>query len=603
MEKSGRAKAGIIAAGLAMGLSGCVSSIDETNPFVARLNQTPTQSGEEAEAPRTRGAFSLFGGAPGDAAKDGKAENPFKGLFAANTEAASNETATHPSNPFKGLFAKSADADGTNGADPEHGGSQGNPFKGMFAGAPRAEADDTSGQPHVGNPFKALFAARPDAEATQTEPDDEAPSGNLFAGLFKKRDTAADASAEATTRNGGLPLVGAGRNTPSQQDAQSGIITGLKARRSVLPHGSAYSEVAGAVLAANSRAAESELRAARLRAAAASQNWLPTVGPAISLSSLGDLVANLVVEQVLFDNGRKKAERAFAAADVEVAAVSLAEDTNMRVFTALDLYLTGEEGAEKAKVSQSAFNDMSRFEHIMDERVRGGVSNRSDLGVLRQKMAEIRSDMTLGRETKSAATAELNAMSIRDLSGVSGVPQLDLEGVYATPLPVLKAEAEKDRTIAEAGISRASNLPGLKATGAVGNGGSSAGLQIASQNLLGLGTGATLKAIEATKEGASRKVAQSREDSNRRLRALETNLKGTSRQFKEANNLAHQSKRNLDLFQAQYKAGTRQVMDVVSVYETYARQQQRAVTLKYKVARLELQIARELGLLADGASM
>ena len=94
-------------------------------------------------------------------------------------------------------------------------------------------------------------------------------------------------------------------------------------RHSVLNAG-AFSDVANAVLAANSRAAEADLRAAKLRAEARANNWLPSLGPSVSLTSLGAVVSSMVVEQVLFDNGRKKAERDYAAADVEVAAARAA---------------------------------------------------------------------------------------------------------------------------------------------------------------------------------------------------------------------------------------------------------------------------------------
>ncbi|EDZ41096.1 outer membrane efflux protein [Rhodobacteraceae bacterium HTCC2083] len=152
-------------------------------------------------------------------------------------------------------------------------------------------------------------------------------------------------------------------------------------------------------------------------------------------------------------------------------------------------------------------------------------------------------------------------------------------------------------------MERAGNLPGLKATGSVGSSGNSLGLNVTADKLLNLGTGATLQAIEATKEGAQRLVAQAREDSNRRLRALEAKLRGVERQRGESRNLTNQSKKNLDLFQAQYKAGTRQVMDVVGVYETYARQQQSAAELNYNSARIKLEIANEMGLLASGAEI
>ena len=44
-------------------------------------------------------------------------------------------------------------------------------------------------------------------------------------------------------------------------------------------------------------------------------------------------------------------------------------------------------------------------------------------------------------------------------------------------------------------------------------------------------------------------------------------------------------------------------MDVVGVYETYARQQQSAAELNYNSARIKLEIANEMGLLASGAEI
>ncbi|MFC6638828.1 TolC family protein [Sulfitobacter sp. JBTF-M27] len=382
-------------------------------------------------------------------------------------------------------------------------------------------------------------------------------------------------------------------------NSESVIIQGLMSRRSVLPSDSSFERVATSVLAANSRAAEAELRSARLRSEAASKNWLPKIGPQISLTSLGSLVTNLVVDQVLFDNGRLKGEREFAIADVEVAAVGLAQDTNDRVGTALDLYLTAAEGREKSVLSERSLKDMGHFEYIMSERVRGGVSDRSDLNILRQKLAEIKADRAANAEQASTAIAELNAMSIEPLTALRGVPAFNVSSSAAQPLDVVLAEAEKTRAIAAAKIDRADQLPGLSAGGTVGEN-SDFGLRVRSENLLGLGTGASLRAIEATKEAAGRKVSQANEDANRRLRKLEGQIAAKSRQAAEAAGLTAQAKENLDLFQAQYDAGQRQVIDVVSVYETYQRQQHEEVTLKYDALRLQVELARLLGVLADG---
>lgn len=385
-------------------------------------------------------------------------------------------------------------------------------------------------------------------------------------------------------------------------NAQSAIIQGLIARRSVLSDGGAYSTVASAVLAANSRSAESDLRAAQLRARAASKNWLPQIGPEISLTSLGSVVANLVVEQVLFDNGRKKGEREFAVADVEVAAVALATDTNERVSTGLGLYITGIEARERFALASQNVKDIGHFEWVMEQRVQGGVSDSSDLNILRQRMLETRARQSAAAETAATSFAELNAMAIGDLSTVSGTSALSVHANIAQPLSVTQSEAEKIRAIAAAKVDRAGQLPGLTAGGIIGQGGSG-GLTVESDGLLGLGTGDRLRAIEATKDAAGRRVAQASEDANRELRRFEGQIAATERQAAEAAVLTAQAKKNLDLFQAQYDAGQRQVIDVVSVYETFARQQENEVTLKYDAIRLRVAMAAFLGVLADGSAI
>ncbi|MEL7099889.1 MAG: TolC family protein [Pseudomonadota bacterium] len=380
--------------------------------------------------------------------------------------------------------------------------------------------------------------------------------------------------------------------------AESEVIQGLVARQSVLPRGSAYAEVSGAVLAANSRAAEAELRAARLRAEAASKNWLPTLGPQISLTSLSSVVAQIVVDQVIFDNGRKKGERAFAKADVEVAAVALSQDTNDRVAEALGLYLTAVEGRETAALNTSVLKDMQHFEYIMSERVRGGVSDMSDLNIIRAKLAEIRSRRDAASEAERTALAELNAMAAKPLGEVRGVPDLAVNVNTAQPLTVTKAGAERTRAVAEAAIERGGALPGVSVGGTVGEGGNLA-LNVGGAQL-GLGTPARLRAIEEAKEAANRQVAQATEDAARRLARLDSQLAATRRQASEARGLTGQAKANLDLFQAQYGAGRRQVMDVVGVYETFAARQAAEITLKFEVKRLEIEIARLQGVLAEG---
>ena len=73
--------------------------------------------------------------------------------------------------------------------------------------------------------------------------------------------------------------------TPAQ--GGSAVIDALRSRQTVLPPGGTYARIADAVLNASSGAAEAELRMARLKAEARSKNWLPSIGPTVSLTSPG----------------------------------------------------------------------------------------------------------------------------------------------------------------------------------------------------------------------------------------------------------------------------------------------------------------------------
>ncbi|MFW2541259.1 TolC family protein [Primorskyibacter sp. 2E107] len=379
----------------------------------------------------------------------------------------------------------------------------------------------------------------------------------------------------------------------------SAIISALQARPSVLLSGTPYSRVADAVIASDARVAEAELRVAQMRAQAAKYNWMPRIGPRVSLTSLGDFVADLVINQVLFDNGRKVAERDLAKANVELAAVTLVEDGNKRVFDALALYVRAEENRELSAHLDRALKDMAHFEWVMQERVNGGVSDMSDLNVLQQKLAAMRARSSEAREATGTAMAELNAMSGRSLSDLRGVGGLKA-ATPAEALGVIRARAERERTLAEARISRASHLPGLAAN-ADSNG--NYGVEVTTDQLFSLGTMAEFKAIEAVRETADRKVAEAREVAERRIEAQSRQSQAFRRQAEEAATLTARAKSNLDLFRAQYEGGQRQVMDVVGTYETYAQALETEIELKYKAARAELELARLKGALAEGASI
>lgn len=381
----------------------------------------------------------------------------------------------------------------------------------------------------------------------------------------------------------------------------SAIIQSLQSRSSAIRTGTAYATIAAATLASDARVAEAELRAARLRSAATDKNWMPSIGPAISLTSLGDMVANLVVEAVIFDNGKKKAERAMARAEVEVAAVSLVSDGNERVYEALDLYLTALEGGESQRLNREALLDMRRFRWIMNERVKGGVSDMSDLTILAQKIAEIESSMKDAQDKRDTALAELSAMTDRDLSDLNGIGALDMSAGNIETLGVVAAKVQSKRDQAAADMERAGNLPSIVASASGGSNDVVGGIR--TEGLFDFGRKDRNQALDAEEEVLARRVKEAEEASQRKIRSYEAKLTAAQRAYQEAVRLSKQAKSNLDLFQSQYEAGQRQVMDVVGVYETFARQQHTMNTQRFLAAKYEVLIAREYGVLVAGKQL
>lgn len=382
----------------------------------------------------------------------------------------------------------------------------------------------------------------------------------------------------------------------------SALIADLASRSSILPANSHYARIARAVSAADAGTSRAELRVKRLSAEARSKNWLPSLGPSVSLTSLGSVVTSLVVEQTLFDFGRKQAEREYAVADVEVAAVNLSVDSNTRIARALTLYVEAEAARARGAVARTAMGRLNEFDRIMGLRVQGGVSNMSEQTVLRQKLVEMQASLDADRDAETLAATELNQMAGAEVAGSAGLTQLPTTMPRVTPLAVRKAEAEKERAIAELKVARADNLPGLSANTDLSRGGG-IGASIGMQNGLNWGTGAAMEAIGAGAEAAIARVNQAGQDAERARMALEMKIANLDRQEQAQQEVARQTRANLSRFEDQYKAGVRPLMDLVSQHESLARMERDLVNMRHERARARIEIARDLGLLAEGTGI
>lgn len=394
------------------------------------------------------------------------------------------------------------------------------------------------------------------------------------------------------------------RRAGDEAKQRSAVIDALLTRQSILSASGPYAEVARAVTEANAGVARAELRVARLKAEAKSKNWLPSIGPQVSLTSLGSVAASILLEQAIFDGGARKAERAYSAADVEVAAATLAIDANQRVYEGLALYIRAQRANEHARLAEAAVARMADYQRIVTIRADGGMSDRSEQGVITQKTSEMRAMLSNDRFSAQQAQAELAVLAGRPLSGLSGLQPVPADAGNPEPLAVVKARAEGSRTLAEAQILRAGYFPGVKAQAKFDKDDDLlSGLSIGADNAFGLGTGAELQAINSTGDVVDRRIAASAADADRSIVALQHELVTlTAREAQGATVLA-QTEASLATFTEQFKVGRRPLMELVGMFESFAAMQREQASLKYEMALLRLEIARNRGVLVNGASL
>ena len=413
----------------------------------------------------------------------------------------------------------------------------------------------------------------------------------------------ADVPSRSDAQPGQASAVMVGGSLAPQGEAQSVLISDLLARRSVLPPSGPFAQVADAVLNNSSGAAAAELRVAQLRAEARAKNWLPQIGQSVNLTSLSGLAASLLVDTALFDQGRRKAEREFAVADVEVAAVGLSAAMNQRVFDGLAHYINAERARAQLAISGTAAARLAEFETTMGQRVDGGISDRSEQRVIAQAQAEMQATMAADQDAEAAAMAELQAMAGVPLAGVHGLDTVGTPQTAPEPLSVLLVRGEGSRALAQSSLERSGMMPGLSASANVGSNSVVPGLRMTGAGLLNPGSRAALQALDATPDVVNRQTAEAAEAANRRRVALERQIATLSSRQAQGAEVVQQTKGNLALFTEQYQVGRRSLLELVGQYDAYARLERDQASLRYDIALLELELARDRGLLIDGARM
>jgi adhesin transport system outer membrane protein len=151
-------------------------------------------------------------------------------------------------------------------------------------------------------------------------------------------------------------------------------------------------------------------------------------------------------------------------------------------------------------------------------------------------------------------------------------------------------------------MQRAELMPGIRATASVGISGIEPGVRLGG-GLLNTGMREKMAALEATGEVAGKRTAQANEDAQRRIVMLERQITTLQQRATSGAAVLAQTAENLELFTEQYQVGRRTLLELVNQYRDYTRLDRDQTGLRYEMALLRLEIARDRGQLVDGAQL
>ncbi|WP_112310272.1 TolC family protein [Pseudogemmobacter bohemicus] len=410
------------------------------------------------------------------------------------------------------------------------------------------------------------------------------------------------------TRSSGSPAdPAAAGETAAHLDKKGEVvsekISQLKLRQSILPEDSSFGRVADAVLKSSQASAEAQLRVKRLTARARSKNWLPKLGPDVSLSSLSSIAASLVLDTAIFDRGRRQAERDFAAADVELAAIGLVQDLNKKVYDGLKLYIEAQRAAELAKITEAALTQMAEFERVTKIRVSGGLSDGSEYRLVSQRRSEIEATLLSYQQGEKSAWAELASLAGRPMEAERGLTSLPPDNGTPEPLTVTYAKGEATRTMAEVAVAKSGLLAGIGAGASVGKDGSIDGGLSLDGDILGFGRADNMAALDEALEVTRRKVDEAGRDADRKLVSLTQEINTLALREQADGAVIAQMEGNMGLYTEQYKAGRRSLIELTGQFETLTSMKRDHASLKYQIALARLDIALMRGVLVDGGAM
>jgi adhesin transport system outer membrane protein len=355
-----------------------------------------------------------------------------------------------------------------------------------------------------------------------------------------------------------------------------------------------------------------ELRAAQARLKAAEFERLPKFFPTASYSlEGGETSVGLGVEQTVLDFGATKAKIESANLDIQEKRLNLWVDRNQTVFDGLSAFLDITHITNRLRVYQSLEGELENINILVSARSSGGVADRGENLRVLSAQQEVQRKVIESNSELSEAKSQLTRLMIpiSDIPKVSTLDKIDtmcrrnsrlgsFPEVALAEINHAKAKANLrsahsrrfPKIVLNAALNRV--LPGVTNS-------PTAGINLDSSNLLGLGRKQTILAAESDLDGARLTLDRTRENTQAELRQYEIEYQGLQASKRTLKSLIGSKNETISLYREQIEAGAMELPEGISFLQELADTQLLMLDVEADIIKNCLILALKRGALAQ----
>lgn len=387
-----------------------------------------------------------------------------------------------------------------------------------------------------------------------------------------------------------------GNSQPTKNHSNSITPVNLPNDALFLGQNPVYADIAYAAMNTSIFPEIHELEALRHKSKGHKRLRLPRISPIAALTSPGEVVARLLFEQVVFDNGRYRA--GLAAIEAEEAKVQAEYQiaANDAVSEAIVAYLQADGYDARAALAERSSRLYQRFSKQANERLQGGVGSAPDVALFDLKAAEMKAAALDYNQVARQARQKFELLTGQSFPDVSPpVMQIPFVDISSTPIYIASL-AQSDMLLADADRAKAESLPSVVLSAIVEKDGSVGG-EVGLDNWDLLAGSAANDAARSRHQQSLAQAAETLQDVKLRVQELRSKESGSLQSAHNAHRLARMAKSDIGTFEQKLMAGQSQIAEAVSVISSAHRAEMNYISAQESLLTAQLEMARISGLL------